>query len=355
MVMRVEQQHGFRPRITHFAWDGFDRLIEVHAADGSRWRYTYDALGRRTSKRCTHAAQKAAYPMPSKDLQEEHYLWEGARLAQQSKRYADGTQEFFGWHYAPDSFTPLAVSHQKNQDEAQLLYVVSDHLGTPRELVDGTGRMVWAAQLQTWGKLNRLWQSPAANEAEHPLQLDLRFPNQWHDAESGLHYNYQRYYDPESGQYLSPDPIGLAGGMRVQGYVDNPGVGIDPLGLSECPPIRAKDLSGGPHTPGTPDNVLLSRAARTRTPQGRWSSQEAIREAAMKYDTTKGGVQVVTIKPGDGQVFHNPIRSYPPQLRGPTYLINPADRAIIIPMDEGLHLFPIDSTHHQYDSHFVGN
>ncbi len=115
MVARSEHQHGFRPRTTHFTWDGFDRLIEVHASDGSRWKYTYDALGRRTSKRCTHAAKKSAYAMPSNDLQEERYLWEGARLAQQSKRYADGTQEFFGWHYAPDNFTPLAVSHQKNR------------------------------------------------------------------------------------------------------------------------------------------------------------------------------------------------------------------------------------------------
>ncbi len=186
-MARIEHQHGFRPRTAHFTWDGFDRLIEVHASDGSRWKYTYDALGRRTGKRCTHAAKKSAYAMPSNDLQEERYLWEGARLAQQSKRYADGTQEFFGWHYAPDSFTPLAVSHQKNQDEARLLYVVTDHLGTPREVLDGDGRMVWAAQLQTWGKLNRLWQTPAANDADNPLQLDLRFPNQWHDAESGLH------------------------------------------------------------------------------------------------------------------------------------------------------------------------
>ena len=53
-----------------------------------------------------------------------------------------------------------------------------------------------------------------------------------YDAESGLHYNRYRYYDPQTGQYLSPDPIGLAGGLRTQGYVHNPNEWVDPLGLS---------------------------------------------------------------------------------------------------------------------------
>nr|WP_261804217.1 RHS repeat-associated core domain-containing protein [Serratia marcescens] len=62
----------------------------------------------------------------------------------------------------------------------------------------------------------------------------MRYPGQLYDAESGLYYNRYRYYDPELGQYLSPDPIGLAGGIRPQGYVHNPLEWIDPLGLAGC-------------------------------------------------------------------------------------------------------------------------
>ncbi len=51
------------------------------------------------------------------------------------------------------------------------------------------------------------------------MDCSLRFQNQWEDDETGLYYNLHRYYDPDSGQYLSQDPIGLAGGLRTHGYV----------------------------------------------------------------------------------------------------------------------------------------
>jgi hypothetical protein len=131
------------------------------------------------------------------------------------------------------------------------------------------------------------------------------------------------------------------------------------------PKIRETDLSGGPHAPGTADNVLNSRAARSGVPQGRWESEGAILNAAAKYDSSKGGVQVVEIRAGDGTVFHNPAGSFPADTAtksatqnsleistGP--LKNPADRAILIPKEDGLHLFPIDSTHPQYSTNYIG-
>jgi len=63
----------------------------------------------------------------------------------------------------------------------------------------------------------------------------LRFQGQYEDAESGLYYNLNRYYDPLCGMYLSPDPIGLAGGLRPHSYVHNPTTYIDPLGLEDEP------------------------------------------------------------------------------------------------------------------------
>jgi RHS repeat-associated protein len=72
----------------------------------------------------------------------------------------------------------------------------------------------------------------------------MRFQGQFFDSESGLHYNFQRYYDPEIGQYLSPDPIGLTGGTRSYGYPHNPLSWSDPLGLQGC----AAQLRSSPGT-----------------------------------------------------------------------------------------------------------
>jgi len=140
--------------------------------------------------------------------------------------YADGTvayDEGIQWLYAPGGgLTPVA-RYQKGQ----LHYVVSDHMGTPRELLTEQGKVAWAGRLSTWGEVTE-W-PVAANDADK-LSCNLRFAGQYADEESGLHYNRFRYYDNETGQYLSPDPIGLAGGVNPYGYVHNP------LGLAcVCP------------------------------------------------------------------------------------------------------------------------
>ncbi len=73
----------------------------------------------------------------------------------------------------------------------------------------------------------------------------IRFQGQWADAETGLYYNRHRHYDPVAGQYASPDPIGLEGGDRPQGYVDRPGIWVDPLGLASSVGLLPGELSVG--------------------------------------------------------------------------------------------------------------
>jgi RHS repeat-associated protein len=64
------------------------------------------------------------------------------------------------------------------------------------------------------------------------VDCPLRYPGQYHDPETQLHYNVLRYYDPLTGRYLSNDPIGLAGGDNPHQYVPNPLTWLDPLGLT---------------------------------------------------------------------------------------------------------------------------
>jgi RHS repeat-associated protein len=288
MIERTEMQNGFRAQTWEFTWDGFDRMVGAKTPKGDVWRYTYDAFGRRTGKRCVHFGQAQRR---LGRVQQEAYLWDGPTLAVQWKTYADGSNEApaskadsglrsetLAWHHHPGSFAPLAVCYQRNESEPELLHIVTDHLGTPREAVKNDGEVVWAAQLQTWGGVNRQWSkrrgipsgafayanyhpdAVAANDAY--IDLDLRLPNQWEDQETGLFYNCQRYYDPATGQYVSSDPIGLAGGLRAHGYVHNPTTWMDPLGLAGCSQVDT------PYGPAIQDTGAEAMAARVKVENG---------------------------------------------------------------------------------------
>ncbi len=87
-----------------------------------------------------------------------------------------------------------AVTHGK------LYYVHTDHLGTPQVMTDENANIVWKAVYDPFGK---------ATITVNTVELNVRFPGQYYDQETGLHYNYFRYYDPETGRYLTSDPIGL--------------------------------------------------------------------------------------------------------------------------------------------------
>ncbi len=104
-------------------------------------------------------------------------------------------------------------------------FVHTDHLDTPRMLTDAAGEVAWQADYWAFGEAVVVG-SPA-------VEFNIRFPGQYYDAETGLHYNRFRYYDPSIGRYISADPIGQAGGTNLYDYVgNNPALVADPLGLS---------------------------------------------------------------------------------------------------------------------------
>ena len=138
-------------------------------------------------------------------------------------------------------------------------YVHTDHLGSPRAITDGN-TVIWRWQSDPFG-LTAPDQDPDGDLV--PFTYNLRFPGQYYDAETGLHYNYYRTYDPSTGRYLESDPIGLDGGMNTYGYVGgNPLSAIDPYGLDcvavggtvTCTPGDGPTVSF-PRPEGWPDTI----------------------------------------------------------------------------------------------------
>jgi len=123
----------------------------------------------------------------------------------------------YGW--APQSqwsTDPLFVKQDGNY-----YWYLNDHQGTPQQIIDTSGKVVWSAVYDSFGNCQ-------IQTAE--IVNNLRFAGQYHDAESGLSYNLNRYYDPTTGRYLRTDPFGE--GLNLYAYVfNNPSTLIDPLGL----------------------------------------------------------------------------------------------------------------------------
>jgi RHS repeat-associated protein len=99
-------------------------------------------------------------------------------------------------------------------------YFINDHLGTPQKIINSEGAVVWEAAYLPFGKAQILVETVINN---------FRFPGQYFDSETGLHYNWHRYYDPRTGRYLTADPIGLKGGNNLYQYANsNPIMFADP-------------------------------------------------------------------------------------------------------------------------------
>ncbi len=105
----------------------------------------------------------------------------------------------------------------------------ADHLNVPRIILNTANVAVWRWDNSDAFGLGSPNQDPDGDGTA--ITYNLRFPGQYYDKETGLHYNYFRDYDPNTGRYLESDPIGLAGGMNTYGYVGgNPVNLVDPTG-----------------------------------------------------------------------------------------------------------------------------
>ncbi|MBW8134903.1 RHS domain-containing protein [Pseudomonas sp. PAMC 26818] len=198
--------------VTEYRYDCQHRLIGLTQPNGQTASYRYDPFGRRISKTI--------------DGLTTEFFWQGDKLI--AEHHANRHRSYL---YEPDSFRPLALLEGFGPKDTKPYHYQLDHLGTPQELTAQDGEIVWSAHYRAYGEITRL----DIGKVDNPL----RFQGQYFDQESGLHYNRHRYYNPDIGRYLTPDPVKLAGGINAYLYVPNPTGWIDPLGLSckigNCP------------------------------------------------------------------------------------------------------------------------
>jgi RHS repeat-associated protein len=108
------------------------------------------------------------------------------------------------------------------EENGRLASITTDHLGTPTGMYDEMDAPIWKARLDLFGV--------CTIERGTRAQCPFRWPGQYEDEETGLYYNRFRYYDPSEGVYISQDPIRLAGGLALYGYVADPLCEFDPFG-----------------------------------------------------------------------------------------------------------------------------
>ncbi|KJK39619.1 type IV secretion protein Rhs [Streptomyces variegatus] len=222
VTLRQKTRLSRKPDTWRYEWDTENRLTSVTTPDGTRWRYRYDPLGRRTTK------QRLATDGESV-VEEVRFTWDGLTLCEQTSHQPDAPNTVaLTWDHRAD--VPLAQTERiltaddrQEEIDRRFFAIATDLIGTPTELIDETGDIAWRTRSTLWGT--------TAWSRDSSTYTPLRFPGQYYDPETGLHYNYFRHYDPETGRYTSPDPLGLAPAPNPVAYVHNPHSGCDPLGL----------------------------------------------------------------------------------------------------------------------------
>ncbi|WP_434044807.1 MULTISPECIES: DUF6531 domain-containing protein [Sorangium] len=313
-------------RTTTYGWDVRDRLREVKLPSGERVRMTYDALGRRVRKEVIAATGDKARQVA--------FLWDGDAIAAE----LDGARGSRCFVHEPGTLVPLLQA-----ERGDVFVYVNDPLGTPKELIDSKGMVAWSAAHSAWGKVVDSHGDPTS-EMNHrgKVSSPFRLLGQYADAETGLCSTRFRYFDPDVGRWLSPDPLGLFGGFELFGFDGCALNESDPLGLS---------TTGNPHEHDLPSKLL-------KDPKSIWGkSAQEIAEAFEKSgykatleSSTKGSkrstqiriaghseVSNIQVHPGGGRhegAYYKISTSTQGKIKvvdPDTYVPTPGEKATIIP------------------------
>nr|WP_240467958.1 RHS repeat-associated core domain-containing protein [Streptomyces dangxiongensis] len=228
-------------------------------------------------------------------IERTDFTWDGTTLCEQTTVSAQAPNPVtLTWdHHGPHPITQTeritSADAPQHEIDARFFAIITDLVGTPNALVDERGDIAWQTRRTLWGA--------TAWTVDSTAYTPLRFPGQYFDPETGLHYNHFRHYDPETARYLTLDPLGLAPAPNPASYVPNPHLWADPLGLTPCKAAaqHAKDNKTtplgkiSPHEkkrpseaqPTTTTTELLQRAPRTqrkssRPPRHRTTSPQTL-------------------------------------------------------------------------------
>jgi RHS repeat-associated protein len=189
-----------------YSWDAENRLVKITYADNSKTEFTYDGLSRRV--RITE--RNASNTITS----DKRYLWSGGNQPAE-EREANGTT--VTKRYFPQGEQRIGGS------DAGFYYYTKDHLGSIREITNASGALATRYDFDLWGKRTKLSGS---------METEVGFTGHHHHAKSGLVLTWYRVYDAESGFWLSPDPLGVSGGLNLYAYCyGNPLNLYDPDGM----------------------------------------------------------------------------------------------------------------------------
>ena len=245
--------------VQNYFYDLHDQLVkaEIFKKDGTKetWSYTYDALGRRIGKGRlkNEEVSETSFPhdLSGNDLENQtRFVWDGSHLLQEI--HPDGRYTYI--YTDPDSYEPLAQvrdwTTEDDENRQQTRYFHCDQIGIPREMTDKDGNLLWFGNYTGWGRLKE--ETRVTDTAYQPFRLQ----NQYADRETGLHYNFFRYYEPDAGRFVNQDPIGLYGGDNFYQFAPNIQLWLDVLGLcrygrrrkdGKCPKKRGPKRKGGAH------------------------------------------------------------------------------------------------------------
>jgi RHS repeat-associated protein len=303
-LIRVIRADG---KSQEYRWNVAGTLKEVVNPDGLCVSFQYDPLGRRVSKTCgrvtthwiwdrsnvVHEWTERPSPQTNEGLDAGELA--SGEVAEQSARSSTVSEpNAVTWVFDPDSCELLARITDREQ-----FSVISDHLGTPVAMTDSSGQMTWTSTLDLFG----VREESSGDAGRCPF----RWPGQYEDVETGLYYNRFRYYDPEAGQYLSEDPLGVQGGLELYAYVPDPLTWIDPFGLTR------RVFENAPYH-GTKDNAVKSKAPGNG--QAALDNSVQIKDTSPRrvgIDPTNNEIVILdrtrTLPNGD-EVFHGHVRSW---------------------------------------------
>ncbi|RKN40048.1 DUF6531 domain-containing protein [Streptomyces hoynatensis] len=337
VVLRRRKRLSKKPETWRYTWDAENHLTDVLTPDGAHWHYLYDPFDRRIAKQRLDEDGTV--------LAQITFTWSGSELVEQSATGRDGAERTtLTWDY--DQLRPLAQTErtlpgdpaaglpqdppragQAPQEEvdARFYAIVTDLAGAPTELVGEEGEVAWAARRTLWGAGEHGRGDPAATP--------LGFPGQYADQETGWYYNYHRHYDPVTGRYASPDPLGLAASANPVAYVEDPQRFADPTGLAPCCPPPYTRPPHSHQQGGRPDGEIvftghgvyleqprnlwerLFRRSHFTVPQGT-SIAVYTHHGGSIVGATNGRIQTGTIQP---------FQVYGPGQRIPNYHLLPKD------------------------------